>query len=384
MPDNQQGEALLIIWIFPALTTILVACRLYSRHLGRNYGWDDGMIVVAYILTLAEVITAHQSTVLNYSGYRDSDIPDLTVEQQIAGKKWGFALQMVYHPLMGAIRASIVLFLFRIEDKRRPIRAALILVFWLNVGYSISTFIANLMTCSPVSYVYDAPATDRMVNGELVPGGKCFDSLRFILASCALSIFMDLIIMPIPTAMVWNLTMPKKTKIAVVLIMSMGWIATGVSVARFVVYYYRWQPDNEDRNYEIGYTISIAESNVAMWAACVPALKRLVRHLMPSCFSSYMSNDYQTTGAHWTSNHARITPRTVTHRTRNSKVSNPWRSKRDSSESGYHMNPLCLDSDSREQIMNQPLPPAHTTPTSRAWVNDDISDLDTKPKGPFG
>ena len=54
--------------------------------------------------------------------------------------------------------------------------------------------------------------------------GTWIDSLAFIMASCGLSIFMDLIIIPIPTAMVWNLQMQKKTKIAVVLIMSMGWM----------------------------------------------------------------------------------------------------------------------------------------------------------------
>jgi hypothetical protein len=54
--------------------------------------------------------------------------------------------------------------------------------------------------------------------------GKCINSLAFIMSSCALSIFMDLIIIPIPTAMVWNLQMKRKTKMAVVAIMSMGWM----------------------------------------------------------------------------------------------------------------------------------------------------------------
>lgn len=160
----------------------------------------------------------------SHAGYHHWDVPKQTVEEKMTALKWSFALQMIYHPLMGAIRASIILFLFRIEDKRRPIRIALKIVFWLNVGYTISTTIANLLTCTPVNYVWDAPATDRMVDGELVPGGECIDTLRFILASCALSIFMDLIIIPIPTAMVWNLTMRRKTKIAVALVMSIGWM----------------------------------------------------------------------------------------------------------------------------------------------------------------
>jgi len=62
------------------------------------------------------------------------------------------------------------------------------------------------------------------VNGNLVKGGQCFDSRRFILASCALSIFMDLIIIPIPSIMVWNLHMERKTKVLVVIVMSLGWM----------------------------------------------------------------------------------------------------------------------------------------------------------------
>lgn len=61
-------------------------------------------------------------------------------------------------------------------------------------------------------------------NGTVIKGGKCIDSLKFILSSCGLSIFMDLIIIPIPTAMVWDLHMRRKTKVAVVVIMSMGWM----------------------------------------------------------------------------------------------------------------------------------------------------------------
>jgi len=35
---------------------------------------------------------------------------------------------------------------------------------------------------------------------------------------------MDLIIIPIPSLMVWNLHMERKTKILVVIVMSLGWM----------------------------------------------------------------------------------------------------------------------------------------------------------------
>jgi structural maintenance of chromosome 2 len=62
-------------------------------------------------------------------------------------------------------------------------------------------------------------------NGKVIAlGGQCIQSRTFILSSCALSIFMDLIIIPIPSLMVWNLQMSVKTKCLVVLVMSMGWM----------------------------------------------------------------------------------------------------------------------------------------------------------------
>lgn len=162
---------------------------------------------------------------MTYAGYPFADVPKQTLEEKLAGQKYNFANQLLYHPLMTIIRASIVLFLFRLEDYRRIVRVSLHTVWWLNIGYMISTFIANVLQCSPVSYSYDFPARDRVLSdGQIVKGGTCFKQFEFVMASCALSIFFDLIIMPIPTVMVWNLQMPRRTKIAVVIVMSLGWM----------------------------------------------------------------------------------------------------------------------------------------------------------------
>jgi hypothetical protein len=81
--------------------------------------------------------------------------------------------------------------------------------------------------------------------------------------------------------MVWNLQMDRKTKLLVVVVMSLGWIATGVSVGRFIVYYYRFAPTMTDRTWDIGVSISIAEPAVHIMTACAPATKCLFRYLFP-------------------------------------------------------------------------------------------------------
>lgn len=184
--------------------------------------------------------------------------------------------------VMGLIRASIIMFLFRMKDTRRRIVYPLHAVTWLNIAYSLGASIVNLTQCTPHAYAWSRPAMDKAgPNGTTIPGGTCIDSRTFVLVSCALSIFMDLIIIPIPSIMVWNLQMHRRTKILVVVVMSLGWIATGVSVGRFIVYYYRFAPTNKDRTWDIGITISIAEPAVHIMTACAPATKCLFRHLFP-------------------------------------------------------------------------------------------------------
>lgn len=184
--------------------------------------------------------------------------------------------------VMGLIRASIIMFLFRMKDTRRRVLYPLHVVTWFNIVYSVGASIVNLTQCTPHAYVWSKPAMDKVgPNGTVILGGKCIDSRTFVLVSCALSIFMDLIIIPIPSIMVWNLQMHRRTKILVVAVMSLGWIATGVSVGRFIVYFYRFAPTNKDRTWDIGIAISIAEPAVHIMTACAPATKCLFRHLFP-------------------------------------------------------------------------------------------------------
>jgi hypothetical protein len=157
--------------------------------------------------------------------------------------KWSFAVQLFYHPMMCAIRGSIIAFLFRVKDHRRHIRIALHVaseshpsfwkhrimtwqIDWMNIAYTISTSVVSLFQCSPIKYAYLRPLMDQEMdaNGHIIKHGKCINSLAFIMGSCGLSIVMDFIIIPIPTVMVWNLQMNRKRKIAIATVMSMGWM----------------------------------------------------------------------------------------------------------------------------------------------------------------
>ena len=154
MVESRQNEALAMICAFPIISTIFVILRTYSRYLSRNFGWDDYLILLSTLLLLGQTLTIYKCTSLadresssiltrtdvlvSGTGYHVYDLPKQTIAEKITALKWSFAVQMFYHPLMCAIRASIILFLFRMKDHRRRIR------------YTLHIVCKSPTTCCPV------------------------------------------------------------------------------------------------------------------------------------------------------------------------------------------------------------------------------------------
>ncbi|KAJ4994169.1 CFEM domain-containing protein [Stagonosporopsis vannaccii] len=403
MVASRQNEALVMISLFPVVSTIFVILRLYSRYLGRNFGWDDHLIVLSTLLLLGQTLTIYKYVLVSGTGYHVYDLPKQSTAEKITALKWSFAVQMIYHPLMCAIRASIIMFLFRMKDYRRRIRYSLHTVFWLNVGYTVATTLGNTFQCTPIHYTWLRPEMDQYdVNGNVtVKGGTCIESRTFVLASCALSIFMDLIIIPIPSIMVWNLQMSVKTKTLVVFVMSLGWIATGVSVGRFIVYYYRFAPTNLDRTWDIGIVISIVEPAVHVITACAPATKGLFRMLFPSFNSEYPT--YEERYDPYTPSNSKFGTRTTASKRRASMGFNFGLSTKGAEEGQdivitererssirgedvYGMRPLG-SVDSREQIGQNDYEPAHEAGASKAnteYSKGDSDIVEAEPKHMLG
>ncbi|PVI05830.1 hypothetical protein DM02DRAFT_71865 [Periconia macrospinosa] len=322
MGEKRQAGALAVTCLFPILAGLFVSGRIASRCVGRNFGWDDWLILLALLLLLCETVGIYQFILASHTGFRAKDIPKQTVDHQVFTAKWSFVVQIFYHPVIGAARASIVMFLFRVKDPRPRIRFALLFActctlscvpeknkknqnmvarkheksrqheltlhkVWMNLAYTISTTLVTIFQCSPISYSYLKPKMDVLITNadgtmSTRAGGKCIHSLAFILGSCTGSILLDLIIIPIPTIMVYNLQMARRNKIAIALVMSMGWIATLASISRLVVYYIRYT--TPDRSYNIGVVSSVVEPSLAIIAACAPTLRRLFATLLPSYF----------------------------------------------------------------------------------------------------
>jgi hypothetical protein len=57
MVESRQEEVLAIIAIFSVFAFLFVAVRIYSRYLGRNFGWDDYLIILAMVFFFFQTLT---------------------------------------------------------------------------------------------------------------------------------------------------------------------------------------------------------------------------------------------------------------------------------------------------------------------------------------
>jgi hypothetical protein len=184
--------------------------------------------------------------------------------------KYDLANQLLYNPILALVKASIVFFLWRLEDRRKVIRWSLVSFFILNLSLAIATFVADLCQCTPISHHWNRHKIDTLdeASNMLANTRTCINVVNFFLITAGLSVLTEIIVMIIPTVMVWRLKMTRSKKIDVWLIMSLGWVVVIVGVVRIALFYYQSRPNTVDPSYSLAFTISGAEVNMYVPCPC--------------------------------------------------------------------------------------------------------------------
>lgn len=151
---------------------------------------------------------------------------------------------------------------------------------------------------------WDHYKTDRVVDGNVVNDNySCFDQASFSLSTAGISVFTDVSILMVPIAMMWNLRMPLRRKIAVVFVLSLGWVVAIVGIIRIKYFVDFWYGNFPDPSWSLWNTLSGVENGVAIMVACAPAIKALITLFSPKFFGTskdrptespyYASSGYQ-------------------------------------------------------------------------------------------
>ncbi|ROV89688.1 hypothetical protein VSDG_08117 [Cytospora chrysosperma] len=293
MVETLQPLAIGISIAAPCVAFLFVVLRLYSRYyITRNLDWDEAFIVIPMILSIAQAYTTVMGIKANYVGYHVKDIP-MDKYDPILGAKYNYATQLLYNPILALVKNGMLLFFLRVGGSINNVRLFIFSLIIFNTAMMVAIFVADMLQCIPVEKAFDASIE-----------GTCIDTVSFFVATAALTILTDILVMIIPTWITWNLQLKLKKKLAVIFLLSMGLVVTGISIYRmyFLIVAFFGTP-SPDATYGVGGTASSIEVNLAIAAACGPFMKPIITSFFPGFFGRdstrryYQYNDGPGSGA---------------------------------------------------------------------------------------
>ncbi|KAF6829718.1 hypothetical protein CPLU01_07800 [Colletotrichum plurivorum] len=272
-----QRTAVFIVFFFPALSIFTYSLRAYSRISTRQWGLDDWLCGMALLCAVLMTPPFYMYIKLGYFGWRAVDVPE--DYDMKPGLWWNFLVQMFYNPVLALVKASILVFLLRLGGQKRSIRLSIHGLNIFNACHAVAIFFAALLQCLPMEANWDFSL-------RADPKTKCIDNSFHVIASC-LTILSDILVLALPFWIFLGLKMPMAAKMAVIGVFLMGAVVTVIAVIRVISIYklfFTIPTPGTDHFHDIGLVYSTVEVNLAIFSACVPALRPLFRRWMPGLF----------------------------------------------------------------------------------------------------
>ncbi|KAH9904261.1 hypothetical protein F4778DRAFT_731815 [Xylariomycetidae sp. FL2044] len=222
---ENRGPELFVVCVTLLTAAVLSSFLRCCTRLGivRAFGADDWAMMAAtisFILFVTCAITGiHYGTGRHFT---DLETPDIMKAMMY----WWFCY-IFYAITMIASKISIGIFLLRLTVKQLH-RLIIYVVVLLTVVAGLVFFFVTIFQCSPVSFFWTKTGGDT--NGSCLDAG-IIAALTYLYS--AISVICDFTFAILPIFMIWGLQMDRKTKIALIPILSMACVASAAVVVRF-------------------------------------------------------------------------------------------------------------------------------------------------------
>ncbi|KAK8036192.1 hypothetical protein PG993_008806 [Apiospora rasikravindrae] len=214
---------------------------------------------------------------------------EMSLEKYIVFSKVIFSAPLIYTITVGAAKGTLCLFYRRINPAR-SFQLGVWILFVICVGSSAAVFFSLLFACKPFRANWDP---------LLANTASCLDRPAIYVATAAIGVFTDvmLLIFPIPTVL--GLKIKTKQKVALILFFVFGSITMITSVVRLILLLPSLS--NPDQTYALtsGTLWICIEANLLIMCCCLPTLRKFFRHVAPSWIGE--SKDSSSAGGRSTS-----------------------------------------------------------------------------------
>ncbi|KAI1417670.1 hypothetical protein F5Y13DRAFT_151564 [Hypoxylon sp. FL1857] len=265
-PDKLPAENGLYVWrsavAMPFFTFVFVALRFYTRtHLlkAKKYTVDD------YIVALTMIICIAYSVLMANATYNGMGLHVWQYDAELNSRYylWIGITSEFYCLALCGFKSALIIMYIQLFGVYTRFRWTCYGTLFFCVGYLFCNMITEFFGCHPIEKKWK-------------PGleGYCINSVVAATFYGACNMASDLIIAILPLTMIWKLQVATKLqKIGLSLVLSCGFIAWAVAVARWGIAIFNLV-GTADRPWWAGvsFSLSILEVNTGLICACVATL----------------------------------------------------------------------------------------------------------------
>ncbi|KAH7460535.1 hypothetical protein FOMA001_g19472 [Fusarium oxysporum f. sp. matthiolae] len=269
--SSRSVEIRAILITFSILSTITVTLRVYVRYkVLHSLGWDDRVMVAAQFLAIgsAVAIGLENNYGLGHHTWEQSK------ENYITYMKAFYASVIVYNVAMCFVKIGILL------QYRRVFAIPILqqLTFYglvIMVAWTITIVFLNTLICVPVAKFWNSTLP-----------GHCTDPLTVWYVMAGYNLVTDITVFCMPLPVIGSLSLPRKQKIMLLGIFSIGFFTCAISIYRIRTL--KTAASTKDPNWDnVDAAIwSFLEVTLAIITSCLPTLRPLFSKLMPKLFAS--------------------------------------------------------------------------------------------------
>ena len=121
--------------------------------------------------------------------------------------------ELLYNPILALVKTSILLFLLRLALQKSAVQKAIWALMIFNGIMMVVTFFLTVFHCIPIQSNWNASA---------YPDAKCLNFADFVTGTACVAILTDVLVLMLPTWIVYNLQIQWKQKLMVIAILSFG------------------------------------------------------------------------------------------------------------------------------------------------------------------
>ncbi|QSZ35292.1 hypothetical protein DSL72_008161 [Monilinia vaccinii-corymbosi] len=266
MALEQRALTIVIVnFVFLVISTITLGLRCFVRMTREAFGLDDWMILLGWAMFAVNVCMSSMAAV-NGLGVHNLAI---TAAEMAPAVKYFTIFQLFTLTGTLPVKASICLSLLRITPNPTYKK----ILFAIMIGSIVTVLIGDLVvvvTCRPMSFTWD----------KTIPDGQC-SSINAILALSycfsAMNIITDWSTAVLPAIIVWNLQLAPRIKVAISVLLGMGFFASIATIVRLK--YFPDYANPVDYLYNVAPIVwwSTIEIGLGIIAACLSTLRPLFR-----------------------------------------------------------------------------------------------------------